>query len=199
MRARIEWRFGDTTLVARVPTGVELEEAAPLLADAYADPRNAAMMGHDAAFDAHDVIEHYGQLAEAGGVAFLLYEGERLVGDADLRAIDRDAGHAEIAIMLRPIEGTQSRGLGTRFAVMVHAYAFRALGLATVYAAVLADNQPSQRLFVRIGHHPDDSPRARAHVDDESEKTYSIDRETFERLHAAALEAIVIDDASGVA
>ena len=173
---------------ARAPSPSELREAAPVLARAYGDPANAAMMGHadDDAFEASDVVEHYEELEREGGIGFLLYENDAFVGDADLREVDREASHAEVAIMLLP-QGTKSRGLGTRFASMIHAYAFRALELDRVYAAILPSNVASQRLFERIGHQRDDSAAARALVDEDDELTYSIDRETFERMHADAL------------
>src|SRR6185369_15075375 len=73
MPARIDWKLPDgTTLSARTPSPTELRDAAPTLARAYRDPANAVMMGHadDDAFEASDVVEHYEELAQEGGVGF---------------------------------------------------------------------------------------------------------------------------------
>jgi len=188
MRYRIDWTSGDATLSVREATPAEIRAAAPVLAASYDDPHNAAMMGHDEPFDAEEVVEHYADLADEGGHGFLLFENDVLVGDADLRGVTAD--HAELAIMLLPRE-TQSRGLGTRFCTMIHAYAFRTLGLSRLYVAILPGNAASQRLFARLGYVPDDSPDARALVDDDSEVTLSLDASTFE--HAASIDDVRIE------
>lgn len=180
----------------RAVTPDTLRAAAPILARAYGDPFNAAMMGHDEPFTPGEVIAHVEELVAEGGHAFLLTLDGALVGDADLRGLDTTARTAELAIMLVPAapdgESAQRRGLGTRFAVLVHALAFRALGLERLFVAILPQNEGSQRLFAKLGYAPDDSPAARALVDDPAEVTLSIDRARFEALHAAALEGVPI-------
>jgi RimJ/RimL family protein N-acetyltransferase len=177
---------------ARTVTPETLRDAAPILAHAYGHPFNAAMMGHDEPFTEGEVIEHVEELVAEGGHAFLLTLDGVVVGDADLRGLDASSRTAELAIMLVPAapdgESAQRRGLGTRFALLVHALAFRALGLERVFVAILPHNEGSQRLFAKLGYVPDDSPAARALVDDAAEVTLSIDRARFEALHAAALE-----------
>jgi len=111
-----------------------------------------------------------------------------LMGDADLRRIE--PVQAEFAIMIGGRE-SQGRGLGTRFSLMLHAFAFRALALERLYITIVKDNRASTRMFEKVGYHIDHSPAVRAHVDDESDLAYSIDRAAFERLHAEALRELV--------
>jgi RimJ/RimL family protein N-acetyltransferase len=100
-----------------------------------------------------------------------------MVGDADVRNIVD--GAAEIAIQIAA-RGQQGRGLGTRFAVMIHAFAFRTLELARMYISLIPVNVASRRLFEKLGYTLDDSPQARAFIDEESDLTMSLDRPSFE-------------------
>jgi RimJ/RimL family protein N-acetyltransferase len=184
---RVAW--GD--LVALEPTPDELTAAAPALADAYNDPHNAPLMGHVDALTAADVVDHYGDLDDEGAHAFLLTQHGELVGDGDFRDLDDDAGDAEFAIMVAA-RASQGRGLGTRFAIMLHAFGFGVLGLRKVYVAIVPQNAGSLRLFEKLGYRPDDSDRARDFADDPSDRTFSLDRATFEELHAGALAEIEI-------
>jgi RimJ/RimL family protein N-acetyltransferase len=156
--------------------------AAPRLAAFYNEPHNRAMLGHEADLSAADVVAHYRRLAGDGARAFLLELDGQLVGDADLRHIDR--GRGEIAILVGD-RTAQGRGLGTRFGVMVHAFAFRALGLGRVYASIIPANAASLRLFEKLGYERDDSPAARRTIDAPDDVTLSLARERFEQLHGA--------------
>jgi RimJ/RimL family protein N-acetyltransferase len=176
---RIDWHAH--RLAAIEPSASELAAAAPALAAAYNDPALAPLLGHDEAFSPDDVSAHVTELRADGGRPFLLYEAGVLAGDADLRGI-ADGG-AELAILVL----APGRGLGTRFAIMMHAFAFRALALERVTVAIVPENQPSLRLFARLGYRRDDTPRARALVDDEREVAMTVARADFERAHAAAL------------
>lgn len=176
MRHRIAW--GD--LVAIEPTAAEVEAAAPALAAAYSDPHNAPLMGHGEPLDRDDVIDHYADLADEGAHPFLLEHGGALAGDGDLRGIDPAHGDAECAILIAA-RAAQGKGLGTRFAIMLHAFGFRTLGLARVYVAIVPANTGSRRLFEKLGYRLDDSARARAFADDATDLTFSVEREAFER------------------
>ncbi len=140
MSRAIAW--GDLRVIE--PSADEVRAHAPALAAGYNDPRNAALLGHTAALTADDVVDHYAELAARGGVGFLLFCDGALAGDADLRGIAGDAG--EFAFLIAA-PAQQGRGLGTRFATMIHAAAFATLGLARVYAAVLPHNAGSRRVF----------------------------------------------------
>src|SRR5512143_3523959 len=169
-RYRIDWQVSLGALSAVEPSADEVAAAAGALAAAYNDPRNAPMLGHDAPFSTEEVVAHVEALQAEGGRPFLLFRDGELVGDADLRGID--GGGAELALLVGSA-AAQGRGLGTRFAIMVHAFAFRTLGLDRLYVAIVPDNQPSLRLFARLGYAVDDSPAARAFVDDPAEVSMS--------------------------
>jgi RimJ/RimL family protein N-acetyltransferase len=176
-------------LRAYEPTRAQVASVAPALAAFYNEPHNRAMLAHDAELDARDVVAHYRRLAGDGARAFLLEHEGRLVGDADIRHIDR--GRAEIAILVGD-RAAQGRGLGTRFGVMVHAFAFRALGLRRVYASIIPANAASLRLFGKLGYERDDSPQARRTMDAPDDVTLSVARERFERLHGVLAAAAAI-------
>src|SRR5690606_15824176 len=111
-----------------------------------------------------------------------------LAGDGDLR--DIADGAAEFAFLIAS-PAAQGKGLGTRFAVMIHAFAFLQLDLARVYASVVPDNVASRRVFEKLGYREDPSEAARAYGDD-GDVVLSIDRATFVAAHPAALAEIAI-------
>jgi RimJ/RimL family protein N-acetyltransferase len=176
----IEWQVGDDLLSVIEPTPAEIARAAPALAAFYNDEHNRQMMTHEQEFSAEDVVGYYEELRDEGGRPLLLRAGPRgdeLAGDADLRNIEGDTG--EFAIMVGA-RATQGRGLGTRFAIMAHALAFRVLGLARVYVSIIPANAASLRLFEKLGYERDDSPEARELADEDSDLTLSLARERFE-------------------
>lgn len=176
-------------LVAIEPTLAEVTPHAQLLSAAYNDPQNAPLLGHDAALSEAEVLEHYEGLLDAGAHPFLFFVDGALAGDGDLRGIE--GGAAELAFLVAA-PSMQGKGLGTRFATMLHAFAFRQLGLERVYASIVPANVASRRVFEKLGCSVDESEAARAYADDESDIMMSIDRATFERLNAEALSAIAI-------
>lgn len=185
----LTWSVDGVVLSAIEPTAAEVAAVAPRLAVAYNHPRNAALLGHTDALDADDVIEHYAELGEDGARQFLLHVDGALAGDADLRGLE--AGTAEFAFLIGE-PAAQGRGLGTRFALMIHAFGFATLGLTAIYASVVPDNVASRRVFAKLGYRRDDSARARGYADAPGDLTLSIDRATFEAAHAAAIAAITI-------
>jgi len=146
-------------------------------------------MGHTEPISDDEVVDHYGASAEGGARAFLLHVDGALVGDGDLRGL-RD-GAAEFAFMIAA-PSIQGKGLGTRFAVMIHAFGFVQLGLARIYASVVPHNVASRRVFEKMGYQLDDGPEARSYADEPGDVTLVIDRATFERNHAQALAQIQI-------
>ena len=100
------------------------------------------------------------------------------------RHLGSDSAEFAILIGRRPEQG---KGMGTRFAILLHAFAFRGLGLSRVYISIIPANLPSQRLFTRLGYRTDNSPTARAFADDDNDLTLSLDRASFEEAHAAVL------------
>lgn len=178
----IELSDGGDELRALEPTRTEVAKAAPRLASFYSEHHNQAMLAHDDASSVRDVVAHYRSLASEGARAFLLELDGELVGDADLRGVD--ATQAEVAILIGQ-RAAQGKGLGTRFSVMLHAFAFRALGLRRLYASIIPANAASLRLFAKLGYVRDDSPAARRHADEPADVTLSLTPDVFERLHGA--------------
>ncbi|MGO8970629.1 MAG: GNAT family N-acetyltransferase [Myxococcaceae bacterium] len=188
-RSRIEWTTDVGELVAIEPRPEEVSAHAVELAAGYNEPDNARLMGHAAPFSDADVVAHYQSMVDEGARPFLLYRGHELVGDADLRGIRN--GAAEFAFMIGA-RSHQRKGLGTRFALMAHAFAFRKLGLDRVYASIVPQNRASRRVFEKLGYALDDSTEARAFADEASDVTMVVERATFERGHATALAQVRI-------
>ena len=183
-RIQIEWR----DLRAIEPLPDEIARHAGALAAAYNEPRNSALLGHIEPMSQTDVVEHYASLDAQGARPFVLVRDELLAGDGDLRGITNRV--AEFAFLIASPDA-QGKGLGTRFAIMVHAFAFTRLELDRVYASVVPGNVASRRVFDKLGYALDDGEVARGFAD-LGDVVLSIDRDTFERRHAAALGEIVI-------
>jgi RimJ/RimL family protein N-acetyltransferase len=188
----IEWRAQGERLLAVEPTAAEIDAAAASLADYYNEPHNRSMMAHEEELSPPDVRTYYRELRAEGGRPFLLHrqvDGQppTLVGDADVRNIEDETGEVAIMIGGRDVQG---RGLGTRFMIMVHAFAFRALQLGRIYVSIIPANAASRRLFEKLGYLPDDSPAARDLADDETDVTLSLERARFETARADELAAI---------
>jgi RimJ/RimL family protein N-acetyltransferase len=182
----IELDDGDR-LRAREPTRAEVAKAASQLASFYNDPHNRAMLAHEDHQSAADVRAHYRELQSEESRAFFLDFNDKLVGDADLRHVTRD--HAEVAILIGD-RSLQGRGLGTRFGVMLHAFAFRALHLRITYATIIPANAGSLRLFAKLGYEVDDTPVARQLIDDPTDVTLSLTAERFEKLHGPLADRV---------
>jgi RimJ/RimL family protein N-acetyltransferase len=188
---RIDWQTEVGALAAIEPTLEEVTAHAARLAAGYNDPRNAELMGHTAPITIDEVVDQYDAASQDGVRSFLLFVDGALVGDGDLRGIR--AGSAEFAFMIAA-PTLQGKGLGTRFAVMIHAFGFAQLRLARIYASVVPQNIASLRVFEKVGYRVDDGPEARSYADEPGDLTLAIDRATFERAHARALEQILIGE-----
>lgn len=187
----VTWRppGGSALLQAVEPTDAEIATHAAALAQAYNDPHNAPLMGNTEAMSSTDVVAHYTNMNAAGARQFHLLVDGTLVGDADLRNFDPIAHTCEFAFMIAQ-RATQGRGLGTRFALMLHHVAFTELDVDKIYVAIVPSNQASRRVFEKLGYQLDASPAARASADDPSDITMAIDRATFLAAHPlAAIES----------
>ena len=187
MRFRIDWTTDAGQLAAIEPTLDEVSAHAAALAAGYNHPANAELMGHTEPLEPDEVVESYAELIEEGGRAFLLYRDGELAGDGDLRHL-HDGG-AEFAFMIGT-PSAQGKGLGTRFAIMIHAFGFQEAGLDRIYASIVPHNTASRRVFEKLGYVLDDGPVARSFADEPGDIVMAIDRGTFERTHAAALAQI---------
>jgi RimJ/RimL family protein N-acetyltransferase len=183
---QIAWSTAVGELVAIEPRPDELARHAAALAAAYNDPRNAPLLGHTEEVDDDDVVDHYEDVAAAGGRTFLVFLDDEL---GDLRKVGN--GAAEFAFLVAS-PAAQGKGLGTRVATMIHAFGFGRLGLDRIYASIIPDNVASRRVFEKLGYRVDASPAARAYADEPGDITMGIDRATFERLHAQAMAEIRI-------
>lgn len=183
-RYRIEW--GELSVCE--PRLDEVLAHTPALAAAYNDPHNAPLLGHTQELAEVDVMAHYEALLAQGAHPFLLFANGALAGDGDIRGIAEGAG--EFAFLIAA-PSSQGRGLGTRFAIMIHAFAFAHLPVERLYASIVPENAASRRVFEKLGYIVDDSPAARAYADD-GDVVMVIDRATFEREHAVAMAQIRI-------
>jgi RimJ/RimL family protein N-acetyltransferase len=109
------------------------------------------------------------------------------MGDADLRHVS--AHTAEFALMIGE-RSVQGRGIGTRFATLIHAFAYQVLSLETLYVSIIPANSASRRLFEKLGYVADDSREARAFADEDDDLTLSLSRATFEQRHTGSLAAL---------
>jgi RimJ/RimL family protein N-acetyltransferase len=186
-RWSVEWVRPAETLRVVEPSPADVVTLAGQLSAYYNDAYNRAMLAHTQEMSVADVIQHYRSLRAEDGRPLLLFLGERLVGDADLRGIgDR---RAELAIMIGD-RALQGRGLGTAFGIMSHALAFRLLDLHHTCVSILPENIASRRLFEKLGYETDNSPDARAITDESTDVTMSLPRERFHRRFAADIAAL---------
>ena len=169
------------------PTPDEVCSAAAELSSYYNDAHNRAMLTHEEDMSADEVVEYYAEARARGDRLFLLEQAGVLIGDADFRQFDAESAEYAIMIGARNLQG---RGLGRKFTTMLHALAFRGLHLARVYVTILPANGPSIRLFQQLGYAPDNSPRARGLIDEESDLTLSMDRAAFEKQHGAVMDQV---------
>ncbi len=187
-RYRLDWSTPSGHLLAIEPTPAEVAAHAPALATAYNDPHNAPLMGHTETISPAEVVENYATMSAEGARVFLLFHDGAFAGDADLRGIT-DRG-AEFAFMIAAT-AAQGKGLGTRFAMLVHRFGFSQLALPHIYASIVPANVASRRVFEKLGYRLDDSAAARDFADDPGDLVMSIDRATFERQPLAEIAIAV--------
>ena len=201
-RPKVEIRWND--LRAIEPTRAELVQASAALAAGYNDPVNAPLMGHTSLITPPEVVESYEEAIENGMRAFLFFVGDEFAGDGDLRNPRGTPGEssalrlgrcmtAEFAFMIA-MPAVQGKGLGTRFATMLHAFGFRTLSLARIYASVVPQNTASRRVFEKLGYLVDDSAEGRAYAEEPGDITLSLAREVFIDRHRALVDEIQIGE-----
>lgn len=171
------------------PTLTEVRSAAPLLAAFYNDSHNAAMLTNTREFTSAEVVEMFESSRAAGDRPFLLEQDGELMGDADFRNIE--GPEAEFAILIGK-RSQQGRGLGTRYAAIMHVAALRVFGFERVYGTVIPANIASRRMLEKLGYQVDRSPRAVSFAEAEEDIPMSIDLAEFERAHADLLTQAVI-------
>jgi len=199
-RTKYEVRWND--LRAIEPTRSELMQWSIALAEGYNDPINAPLMGHTSIISPREVVESYEESIANGMRAFMFFVGDAFAGDGDLRnprglpgessALRMGRGMtAEFAFMIAtPV--AQGKGLGTRFATMLHMFGFRELGLRCIYASVVPENSGSRRVFEKLGYVVDDSPEGRAYAEEPGDITLSCECEGFLARHRSFVDEIQI-------
>lgn len=192
----VQYRDEQSLLRAFEPTAAELQAAAPRLSDHYNDPYNRSMLTNTATMSALDVVTYYRDSRQRGDRLFLLERDGVLMGDADFRHFE--ARSAEYAILIGARD-QQGRGLGGKFTIMLHALAFRPWSLARVYVNIIPTNQPSLRMFQRLGYQSDTSPRARSLAETADDATLSIDADSFIQRHAATIQSVTVSKRGGPA
>jgi RimJ/RimL family protein N-acetyltransferase len=185
----VQIRDEESLLRAYEPTTAELEAAAPDLSRHYNDPYNRSMLTNTGTMSAEDVVAHYRESHQRGDRLFLLERDGVLMGDADFRHFDNQSAEYAILIGARDQQG---RGLGGKFTVMLHALAFGEWALEHIYVNIIPANQPSLRMFQRLGFQPDSSARARSLAEEPSDATLSLDAASFGQRHAAIVQSVTI-------
>ncbi|ALC18136.1 protein N-acetyltransferase, RimJ/RimL family [Desulfuromonas soudanensis] len=193
MRAKTLWSIeapgGEGKLLAFEPTEEEVLVAAPLLAIFNNDRHNSAMLTNTQEMTATDIVENYEFLRTNKGRPFLLEQDGVLIGDADFRKFSGST--AEFAILVGS-RTEQSRGLGTRYAAMMHLAAFRVLGLERIYASIVPTNVASRRMVEKLGYQLDQSPFASSFAEEKDDIVMSIDRARFELASAGLMSEVTI-------
>jgi RimJ/RimL family protein N-acetyltransferase len=175
-RYRVQWTTQDGLLRAEQPTAQEVAACAAQLSADYNEPHNRAMMANEQLMSPRTVVEHWAGLEAQGGRAFVLSCNGELMGDADFRHFG--SGAAEFAIMVGS-RRSQGKGLGTRFAGMLHVLAFDVFELDRVFVAIIPTNAASLRLFEKLGYCNDDTPEARHFAEEPTDICLSVTRMQF--------------------
>jgi RimJ/RimL family protein N-acetyltransferase len=186
---RIDWQTDAGALLALEPTPAEIATHSEALSVGYNDPANAELMGHASLISPAEVVDSYAESIGSGMRAFLLFLDGAFAGDGDLRNIRGTT--AEFAFMIAA-PAAQGKGLGTRFATMIHAFGFGTLALERIYASVVPHNVASRRVFEKMGYVQDDSPAARDYAEEAGDVVLVLGREAFVSTHAAPLAQIRI-------
>lgn len=187
MSCRITWATLADRLEAVEVAARDVEPYAAQLAAWYDEPHNRAMMTNAGGLTARDVLDSFTELIQSGGRAFLLFRDGQLMGDADFRHIG--ATEAEFAIMIGA-RSEQGLGLGTRFSVMLHKFAFCVLALDVAYLSIVPANIAGRRCYEKVGYVEDASCSASRYADHAGDVTMSMTRAQFERTHGHALARI---------
>lgn len=93
------------------------------------------------------------QISNAESVDLAIYADEEIVGRIGLHDVEHDSGSAEIALRLHP--DYHGNGYGTEASRLLTTHAFDELRLHRLQARVLADNEPSHRIWEKLGYELD--------------------------------------------
>ena len=130
------------------------------------------------ALEPDEVIEHYADMADEGARQFLLFATARSPATPTCAA-SRD-GAAEFAFMIGA-PTAQGKGLGTKFAPMIYAFAFDQLGFTTSTRRSFPRTSRRAACSRSSATRVDDSAAARGYADEPGDLVMAIDRATFHR------------------
>lgn len=109
---------------------------------------------------------HERRATAADGIAFLMYERatERPIGIAQLQHIDQRNRGAEYVISIGEADA-RGKGYGAEVTHLMLAYAFRTLGLHSVYLSVFEYNPAARRAYEKAGFRVRGRRRAAIFID----------------------------------
>lgn len=95
-------------------------------------------------------MERWHAASQGGNTHRWVVEGPEgdVVGVTGLWDVDLQNGHALTALKIGGATGKRGRGLGPDAVKLVMAFAFYDLGLLRLHTTILADNEPSRRVYV---------------------------------------------------
>lgn len=93
------------------------------------------------------------QVSNAESVDLAIYADEEIVGRIGLHDIEQESGSAEIGLRIHP--DYHGNGYGTEASRLLTTHAFDELRLHRLQARVLADNEPSHRVWEKLGYELD--------------------------------------------
>lgn len=136
-----------TLAEATLPRLLEYFQAFEADPDLFADMSRFSPYRYDPA-----AVERTYQAHKSAGDRrdFLIFEGERPVGELILKHIDERKKVCELSIHLQN-DRAKNRGIGTRAEKLALALAFGTLGMETVYADVIHKNARSRHVLEKVG------------------------------------------------
>jgi RimJ/RimL family protein N-acetyltransferase len=190
VRCSVEWDVPGLGVLTAVQADPEvLEPHLSWLAGAYNEPFNFEMMGNECLSSKDSVREYYEHGWKNSSLMFLLFLNGELVGDADFRNFFEKGAEFAIAIGARSAQG---KGLGTRFGIMLHGFAFENCGLETVLVAILHKNTGSLRLFEKLGYERDVEREFVHRLEDETDVCMFLSKPRFADLFASDVRKLRI-------
>mgnify|MGYP001950184465 CR=1 FL=1 len=90
---------------------------------------------------------------EAGNVPFLIYDGDRLIGQAAIRKTDEEHKYSLSCLYIMP--ELRSKGLGQKMLALLEQYAKDRLGAEKLCLVVRTYNPRAQRCYLKCGFSED--------------------------------------------
>ncbi|MBR3018203.1 MAG: GNAT family N-acetyltransferase [Clostridia bacterium] len=101
-------------------------------------------------YDPERVNRYFDRLQEPNRVVFAVMLGERPIGEAQLKRIDRERGECVLSIHLQN-DAVKGKGYGTAAERLAVRYAFDTLGMRAVLADCVRKNTRSRHVLEKVG------------------------------------------------